>query len=344
MSYTVAGLLCLFAGADAAAVNTVGGGRGFLGLRTEMQPENVAKTLMSVEDEWKAQAAAFAECTAVVKEADQQDGEACTTATAAFQKSCKTIVNTVIQASSGDRSAVQEYMNEVCGEKVLDAWHQARCSFLSSSVVDSMSVDNYDNREGFDAVKVCTGFWTNFLVEEKERVQKEKEEEQVREKAEAEEREKAAAKAAEEAAERAKQEAEEKAKAEEEKKAQEEAEAKKALAANVTAPATAANVSAAPQASVNSTAGGSRSENKTAVAVSAVSVANVTGANASKLAVAPAENRTAAFANATQTASEPVSTPSNVSEQSVSVVPEATVQNTSVSQKTNTSTPKNTSA
>merc|ERR1719162_2049360 len=136
MAYKAAGLICLFAGADAAAV--LGGGRGFLGLRAEMQPEVVAKTLVSVEDEWKAQAAAFAECSAVAKEADQQDGEACSTATNAFQKSCKTIVNTVVQASSGDRSAVQEYMNEVCGEKALDSWHQARCTFLSSSVVDSM--------------------------------------------------------------------------------------------------------------------------------------------------------------------------------------------------------------
>jgi len=339
MSYTVAGLLCLFAGAEGAAVHAVGGGRGFLGLRAEMQPENVAKTLVSVEDEWKAQAAAFAECTAVVKEADQQDGEACTTATAAFQKSCKTIVNTVVQASSGDRSAVQEYMDEVCGEKVLDDWHHVRCSFLSSSVVNSMSADSYDNREGFDAAKVCSGFWTNFLAEEKERVQKEKEEEQAQEKTEAEEREKAAAKAAQEAAEHAKEETEEKAKAEEEKKAEVENEAKKALAANVTAPATSANTSTVPQASVNSTAGQNRSENNTASVVSAPTVANVT-----ELAAKPAENRTAAFVNATQTASEPVSKPSNVSEQSVPAVPDATVQNTSVSQKTNTSAPKNTSA
>ena len=39
---------------------------------------------------------------------------------------CSTVVEAVVEASSGDRSHVKEYMGIVCGEVELSGWHQDR--------------------------------------------------------------------------------------------------------------------------------------------------------------------------------------------------------------------------
>lgn len=183
-------------------------------LASDLQPEVVAHTLLKVEDEWRAQAASFAECNATLMAGAEMSE--CSSATSAFQKSCSTVVDAVVKASSGDRSHVKEYMGIVCGEVELSGWHQERCSELSQSVYEAMSDDNYENRENFNVANLCTGFWSRFTVEEKARVDQERLEREAAEKKAEEERidaeKKAAALAAEEQKRKEKEEAEEKAK------------------------------------------------------------------------------------------------------------------------------------
>merc|ERR1719182_438572 len=180
--------------------------KAFLSLSSDMQPEVVARTLSEVEDEWKSQAASFAEC-------NTTETSECGGAPEAFSKSCSTVVSAVVQASSGDRSSVKEYMNTVCGENELSGWHAERCTELASAVTDSMLDDNYENRENFNSGSLCTSFWSKFVVEEKARVEKERSEREAAEKKAAEEAAEAAKKAADEAAEaqKEKEEAEQKA-------------------------------------------------------------------------------------------------------------------------------------
>lgn len=182
-------------------------------LASDLQPDVVAHTLLQVEDEWRAQAASFAECNVTLSEG--ADLSECGSATSAFQKSCSTVVEAVVKASSGDRSHVKEYMGVVCGENELSGWHQERCSELASSVYDAMSDDNYENRENFNVANLCTGFWSRFTVEEKARVDEERAEREAAEKKAEEERieaeKKAAALAAEEQKRREKEAAEERA-------------------------------------------------------------------------------------------------------------------------------------
>merc|ERR1719408_793980 len=170
----------LFAAGTAAAVAKLRS-QSFLG--TDMQPEAVAHTLVQVEDEWRAQAASFAECNATLTEGS--DISECNSAPDAFQKSCATVVSAVVKASSGNRGNVKEYMGIVCGESELSGWHQERCGELASSVFDSMSDDNYQNRENFNAASLCSGYWSKFAAEEKVRVDQERaEREAAEEKAE----------------------------------------------------------------------------------------------------------------------------------------------------------------
>jgi len=163
-----------------------------------MQPEVVARTLSEVEDEWKSQAASFAEC-------NTTETSECGSAPEAFSKSCSTVVSAVVQASSGDRASVKEYMNTVCAENELSGWHAERCTELATAVTDTMLDDNYENRENFNSGSLCTNFWSKFVVEEKARVEKERAEREAAEKKAAEEAAEAAKKAAEEAAEAQKQ-------------------------------------------------------------------------------------------------------------------------------------------
>jgi hypothetical protein len=172
--------------------------KAFLSLSSDMQPEVVARTLSEVEDEWKSQAASFAEC-------NTTETSECGSAPEAFSKSCSTVVSAVVQASSGDRASVKEYMNTVCGENELSGWHAERCTELASAVTDSMLDDNYENRENFNSGSLCTSFWSKFVVEEKARVEKDRAEREAAEKKAAEEAAEAAKKAAEEAAEAQKQ-------------------------------------------------------------------------------------------------------------------------------------------
>lgn len=198
-------------------------GRGHTFLSGGMQPEVVARTLADVVDEWKAEAALFADCNATHGDAVVD----CADAPNAFQKSCHIVAMAVVEGASGDKSVAKEYLADVCGEKVLTGWRQGRCASLSQAILGMMSADSYDNRQTFNAGKLCGSFWLTFAEEEKARVAKEEADRQAQEKKAAEEAAARQKKAAEEAAAEAKRLKEEEAKRlEEEAKAQAEAAAK----------------------------------------------------------------------------------------------------------------------
>merc|ERR1719311_1580311 len=99
--------------------------------------------MVKVEEEWREQADAFADCNATATDASTE----CSAAAKAFGKSCGQVVDVVVQASSGDRNNVRVYLGEVCAEKQLSGWHQERCSALATAINRAMTDNNYDNRE-----------------------------------------------------------------------------------------------------------------------------------------------------------------------------------------------------
>lgn len=153
-----------------------------------MRPEMVANTLAKVEEEWRKEAAVFTE---------GPKSEA-SSAPDAFAHSCATVVSAVIQGSGGDRDVAKEYMNNVCGQKVLAGWHKQRCATLASRITEhAMLADNYANRQNLLPSKVCTSFWSVFVEAERTREADEAKEKAAHDKVVAEQEKKAAEAAAE---------------------------------------------------------------------------------------------------------------------------------------------------
>lgn len=146
------------------------GRKAFLG--NGMQPEVVARTLSHVEDEWRAQAAVYADCDSASSGSSSIVN--CADAPSSFGQSCDTVVKAIVQGSGGDKNVAKEYMDDVCSQRAITGWHQQHCNSLALAVRGAMNADNYQNRMSFDSAKVCTGFWSTFVDEEKQRVVKEK--------------------------------------------------------------------------------------------------------------------------------------------------------------------------
>jgi len=125
-----------------------------------MQPTIVAKTLSKVESEWRSQALQFVECNA------QRNHGNCEAATGTFQKSCGTVVNAVVAASSGDRETVREYMAVVCDEPQLKGWKKGRCQNFAHAILNAMTTNNYENRMHLHVTGLCAHFWRNITSTE----------------------------------------------------------------------------------------------------------------------------------------------------------------------------------
>jgi len=132
-----------------------------------MQPAVVAHTLSRVEMEWRSQALQFVECKADTARSD------CGLMQRAFQKSCGTVVNAVVAASSGDRNTVKEYMGVVCSEPELRDWKQERCHSFAQAISGSMTADTLENRVNFNTGGLCLDFWTKMSTAEGARVARE---------------------------------------------------------------------------------------------------------------------------------------------------------------------------
>jgi len=259
-------------------------------VQAHMQPELVAKSFKTVEDNWRSEALSFAECTA------SSDAGDCTGSSQRFVESCTTLVGAVVKASSGDRSVVQEYLGDICAQPVLDDWHRSSCGEFSTALISALGVDSFSNREDLNSQAMCTKLWSKFSTEQRALFEKEQAERQEEEKAaelrakqEAEEQRKAAeATAAEEAKAKAEEEAAQKKAAQEaaekeaaDKAAEEKATEEKAALekANETQAQNASTVVSAADSSNSTTAVNATVESHNSV------VANATVATVAKTAV-----------------------------------------------------------
>lgn len=138
-----------------------------------MQPAVAAHTLSKVENEWRSQALLFAECKA-------NGLSDCGRAQNIFQKSCSTVVSAVVAASSGDVDTVKEYMGVVCAEPELKGWKQDRCQNFAKAISQTMTADNYANREYLNTQGLCLNFWSAMSTEEGARAAQERAQEAKR--------------------------------------------------------------------------------------------------------------------------------------------------------------------
>lgn len=142
-------------------------GRAFLS--SDMRPEAAAEALMSVEDEWRAEASLFAECSNSTSEESEPLVD-CHAAPSAFQKSCGTVVNAIVQGSNGNRATVHEYLDTVCSQAVMNGYHQNHCRGIANALSAKMTGDIYTNRNVLNLKALCNDFWPTFLEEERHRL------------------------------------------------------------------------------------------------------------------------------------------------------------------------------
>jgi len=133
--------------------------------KAQMQPEQVATTLISVQDEWKAQAHIVNQCEANDKFAD--DLPTCKEARTAFDHSCVKVASAIMVSSSTPGDA-KEYMSDVCGQAILSPWHKTKCNIVSTAITNKMSASAAENRQSYfsNAQKACASVWSNFVEEQ----------------------------------------------------------------------------------------------------------------------------------------------------------------------------------
>jgi len=136
-----------------------------------MQPDVVAHALAGVEDEWVAQASLFIECSGSAS-GESDSLVDCHAAPKAFEKSYGTVVNAMLQGSGGDKEAVNEYLNDVCGQSSMQGWRAEQCHSLGKALDSVMSGSDYENRVNLKIGNLCTSFWGKFLDGEKQRLAK----------------------------------------------------------------------------------------------------------------------------------------------------------------------------
>jgi len=172
MAHRAVLLALMVAPSHAMLLRSGGLKRSRASLAAGVRPDAVARLLAKTEDGWKYQAV---KC----EEGGGSEGK-CLHAEEAFGKSCITVVDSVMKGSDGDHDRVQEYMADVCHQRVLTSWHQARCNQLQRSISDAMKFNAFGNRVNFDSMRFCRSFWNEFRAEEKGRAAELKLEQQKR--------------------------------------------------------------------------------------------------------------------------------------------------------------------
>jgi len=127
-------------------------------------PKGVAGVMAQVEQRWLD----FALQTSALDCEATRNTVNCTTNTTKeyafhnFTQSCHTVAKAIVKTAAGDRSRVQQYMSNVCGQDMLKGKPEELCLDFSQYLVKEMSEYQHDNLEGsMDLVSVCSDFFNS---------------------------------------------------------------------------------------------------------------------------------------------------------------------------------------
>merc|ERR1719271_92221 len=125
-------------------------------------PTGVASVMSQVEQRWLdlALQANALDCDATRNAVNCSTNETRAYAVSNFTKSCHTVSKAIVQSSSGDRSRVQSYMSNVCGQDSLKGKPEELCLDFSQFLIKEMSEFQHANLEGsMDLSAVCGDFF-----------------------------------------------------------------------------------------------------------------------------------------------------------------------------------------
>jgi len=166
-------------------------------------PGGVAGVMAQVEQKWLDLSMQFhsLDCEATHNASSCTTNETRAFAFQNFSKSCHTVSKAIVQTAAGDRSRVQAYMSNVCGQDDLKGKPEELCLDFSQYLVKEMSEYQHDNMEGtMDLSSVCADFFNNgyigrFAEQEHQRLIDEDKEKAIERQRKADEAEEAQAKA-----------------------------------------------------------------------------------------------------------------------------------------------------
>jgi len=155
--------------AGAGALNAVqssssaGNARGNAFLAMAMQPEQAARSLMTVEDGWQSEVALCAS----QKETGKRKGLVnCFKAPEAFTKSCGSAMHALVEGS-GEKRDADKYLADVCSQRALEGWHRSRCVSIVASIHELKANIQYRNREDLLADRLCSDTWAAMVHDQK---------------------------------------------------------------------------------------------------------------------------------------------------------------------------------
>jgi len=131
-------------------------------LSTAGKPGGVAAVMSQVEQRWLnlALQATALDCVAPNNPINCSTNETKFFAVGNFTQSCRTVAKAVVQTAAGDRSRVQSYMSNVCGQDALKGKPEELCLDFSQFLIKEMSEFQHANLEGsMDLSAVCGDFF-----------------------------------------------------------------------------------------------------------------------------------------------------------------------------------------
>lgn len=127
----------------------------------------VAKVMSQVEQRWLnlALQATALDCETTNNAANCTTNVTKNFAVGNFTQSCHTVSKAIVQTSAGDRSRVQAYMSNVCGQEALKGKPEELCLDFSQFLIKEMSEYQHANLEGsMDLSAVCGDFFRSGYI------------------------------------------------------------------------------------------------------------------------------------------------------------------------------------
>merc|ERR1719458_1338837 len=116
-------------------------------------PSTVAEKLLTIEDDWDAQARLSVECEA------KQKGE-CQSPPPLFQQSCSAVATSFAQRG-GNRVGVQSFMTAVCHAIGTSTPSHERCQILATALDDEMATGK--SAGSIDTDNLCQQYWAQLV-------------------------------------------------------------------------------------------------------------------------------------------------------------------------------------
>lgn len=122
-----------------------------------VQPALVAKKLVNIEDDWRAQVELSIKCSAKTVKEDVK--ARCVKLSSLFNQACSAIAKSFVHLNGNNNTRFEDFMKDVCTNEALsDAWKRETCNGFAASVLQVIPIQQ--DQQYDDA---CQGMWSTMV-------------------------------------------------------------------------------------------------------------------------------------------------------------------------------------